>query len=312
MSRVLEELAAGRARFPGSLLLTGDSDERVESEAKRLAARLLCPGGDPEDACSACRRVLSGIHPDLLVVEPEGVQIRVERIREALAFGAGRPYEAPRRVAIVSRADLLGDEGANALLKSLEEPGRDLHWILTTTRPELLLPTIRSRCAAVALAPRTRGDREKEWRERGFSAADAADLARAAAGPDEAPQERLEEYRGRRAAVAEALAHGLARRSLPALLMLAEDLARGEDRELATIAAEMLADAAIGLDAPPVALRHAPAASAMREIAAAVPAEALRRAVLKAVDAPPDTRRGNLRMHWEALLLEMWEAGGKA
>ena len=309
---VLEELAALPGRFPRALLLTAGSERRLDEQARQLAARLLCPGEDPRAACESCRRTAAGLHPDLFVVEPEGVQIRLERVRDALAFAAGRPYEAGRRVAIVARADLLGDEGGNALLKSLEEPGRFLHWILTTTRPEILLPTIRSRCAAVALAPVPRAQREQAWRERGFSDAEAADLARTAAEPDDAGQVRLETYRRTRDRIAEALVEGIARGSLASLLLLAEEVARGEDREPSRIAAELLADAALGPDAPPAARRHAAVAGALHELAGAVPGEALRRAVLKATDAPPDTRRGNRRLHWEALLIELWEAATNA
>src|SRR5206468_3033411 len=120
---LLDRLAASPERFPGALLLTGPSEARLERESRRLAARLLCPGDDPDTSCRSCRRVTAGLHPDFLSVEPEGVQIRVDRVREALAFSAGRPYESARRVARIARADLLGVEAGNALLKSLEEPG---------------------------------------------------------------------------------------------------------------------------------------------------------------------------------------------
>ena len=74
------------------------------------------------------------------------------------------------------RAELLGLEAGNALLKALEEPGRHLHWILTTTRPEALLPTILSRCAMAPIPSPSRGQRRAVWRERGFSAEEAEDL----------------------------------------------------------------------------------------------------------------------------------------
>ena len=127
---VLERLAGSPEQFPGALLLSGHSEAELERESRRLAARLLCPGDDPDATCGSCRRVDAGLHPDFLSVEPEGVQIRVDRVREALAFSAGRPYESARRVARILRADLLGIEAENALLKSLEEPGERFRWIL--------------------------------------------------------------------------------------------------------------------------------------------------------------------------------------
>jgi len=146
----LDAIAADPETFPGALLLTGSSEPALETESLRLAARLLCPDDDAHAAapCGSCRRVLAGIHPDLLTIEPEGVQIKIDRVREALTFGAGRPYESSRRVVRILRADLLGLEAANALLKSLEEPGERMRWILTTARPESLPTTVRSRCAA--------------------------------------------------------------------------------------------------------------------------------------------------------------------
>ncbi|MGH9400291.1 MAG: DNA polymerase III subunit delta', partial [Thermoanaerobaculia bacterium] len=204
----LERLAAMPGRFPDALLLSGASEAALEIVAKSLAAALLCPGGDPTHRCGSCRRAGAGLHPDLFRAEPEGVQIKVERAREALAFGAGRPYEAARRVILVARAEMLGEEAANALLKSLEEPGARLRWILTTTRPEALLSTIRSRCVAVALTRSGAAGRAGLWRERGLSAEDAADLAQLAADEDEAAPD-LSALRQLRARLTAALEAGL-------------------------------------------------------------------------------------------------------
>src|SRR5437868_1029785 len=131
---LLERLVAQPERVPAALLLTGTSPVELERVSRRLAARLLCPEDDPEEACASCRRVRAGLHPDFLSVEPEGLQIRIDRVREALVFGAGRPYEAKRRVARILQADLLGLEASNALLKSLEEPGSRFRWILVSSK----------------------------------------------------------------------------------------------------------------------------------------------------------------------------------
>ncbi|HYB52294.1 MAG TPA: hypothetical protein VEG84_00370, partial [Thermoanaerobaculia bacterium] len=166
-SAVLERLAARPEIFPGALMLAGPEAAILEEEAMRLAARLLCPGDDPRAECGSCRRAVAFLHPDLMWIAPEGVQIRVDRIREAITFGAGRPYEAARRVAVIVEAELLGLEAANALLKSLEEPGAHLHWILTTSRPEALPSTILSRCAVAPIPAKTRAERVKAGRARG-------------------------------------------------------------------------------------------------------------------------------------------------
>jgi len=304
---VLEKLAAEPDRFPGALLLTGPSEARLEEESRRIAARLLCPGDDPRAECGSCRRVHAGIHPDFLSVEPEGVQIKVDRVREALAFGAGRPYESARRVARILRASELGIEGANALLKSLEEPGERFRWILTTSRPELLLPTIRSRCTPAALPAESPAAQAGAWVDRGFSEDDARDLVLFAREDDEPdPGARLSEGRELRQAVVSALEEGLVGGRPAVLVVLAEAVASLEKSE-AGLLARILADAALAAEAPQSqALRHRPVAGRLAEIARRTGPEALREAALAAADPPADNRRGNRRLHYEKVLLGLW------
>ena len=301
---VLERLAKTPEKFPGALLLTGPSAERLAEEARRLAAILLCPGDDKDRRCESCRRAIAGLHPDLTVVQQQGVQIRIDAVREALAFGAGKPYESSRRVAIVSRAEILGAEAANALLKTLEEPGKHFHWILTTTRAEALLSTVRSRCVAVALPSRSRGERIESWTSRGFSPEDSAELADIEVEDPRRAAEALEEHRAWRGNILAALEAGVSRRAAMPLLMLAEALVQAEPAE-ARLFPELLADAAVASAGPSELLRHRSSAAAILRIAQKVPAEVLRGAAIKAADAPPDNRRGNKRLHYESVLLDL-------
>lgn len=303
---LLEGLARRPEAFPGAVLLTGPSRDRLESEARRLGAALLCPGGHAGGTCDSCRRAAAGNHPDLFVVEPEGVQIKIDRVRQALVFAAGRPYESSRRVVLVLGAEELGLEAANALLKSLEEPGSHLRWILTASRPETLLPTIRSRCATVVVPAMSRSERAAFWSERGFVEADAADLALCAPAADtvEDPAGLLRDYREMREKILLALDSGLSGGSPVALLLLAEDVARSEP-PFSGLLAELLADAAIAAAASPDRVRHRSVAGPLAEIGRRRSSEALRRAALAAADPPPDTRRGNLRLHFEAALLDL-------
>jgi len=305
--RPVAERFSESVNLPGALLLTGSSEGALVQEATALAASLLCPGNDPERRCDSCRRVAQGLHPDLFVVAPEGVQIRVDRVREALAFAAGLPYESRRRVAIVVRAAELGAEAGNALLKSLEEPGTRFQWILTTARPETLLPTIRSRCTVVRVAPASAGERLTARRARGFSEEDAADLELFAVEGKESGAEELAEFRAWRTAVVEALESGLAAGHLPALVVLAETLARA-DSDRSRLLSELLADAAVSGSVSGDLLRHRAVAGPISRLARAVPHEAFARAALRAVDAPPDSRRGNRRLHFESLLLALFLA----
>jgi DNA polymerase III delta prime subunit len=305
---LLERLAGRPEQFPGALLLTGPSETLLESEARRLAAGLLCAGGDADsEASRECRRrVAAGMHPDLLVVLPEGVQIRIDAVREAVAFGAGKPYEAARRVAIVARADLLGLEASNALLKSLEEPGRHFHWILAATRAETLLPTIRSRCVSVPVALESRSDRVAAWLAGGFSAQDSDELAGLEPVTREEAPALLETHRRWRDEVLRAIGEGIARRRIAPLLLLAEALAHAPP-ERARLLAELLADAAVAAGTSSDLLRHKAVAGAIHDLARRRTPEALRRAALRAADVPADNRRGNKRLHYESVLLDLME-----
>ena len=253
IERILESLADAPERFPPALLLTASSEARLEKESRRLAARLLCPlgaaghardGERSEPPCSSCRRVEAGLHPDLLSIEPEGVQIRVDRIREALVFAAGRPYESTRRVARILRADLLGIEAGNALLKVLEEPGELVRWILTSTRPESFSrpfdPGAPRRAPGASLAERQRGGES-----RGFAEEDArARALRAGEGGIQWILSRRSRRTRHEADDPEALEEWLSRRRLVSLLLLAE-LSGLAPRSGGRLLAELLADAAL-------------------------------------------------------------------
>jgi DNA polymerase III delta subunit-like protein len=302
---MLERLASRPESFPGAVLLTGPSPAKLAEEARRLAAILLCPGADPEGRCESCRRATGGFHPDLAVVEPQGVQIRIDGIREAVAFGAGKPYESTRRVAVVSQADKLGLEAGNALLKSLEEPGRHFHWILTTTRADALPPTVRSRCVSVPVAREPRPQRIAFWQEQGFSAEEAVELSGLEPEPAEGARSALEEHRRWQSEIVAALVAGISDRRVAPLLLLAEALAQADSPQ-SRILPEILADAAAAGTSGEL-LRSRAVAGGILDLARRIPAETLRLAALKAADAPPDNRRGNKRLHYESVLLDLLE-----
>jgi DNA polymerase-3 subunit delta' len=117
--------------------------------AREFAARLLAQGAP--DPAGAQARALAGAHPDLTWVVPSGAhEILVSDIDEPVVAAATRtPFESSRRVFVIESADQLGDESANRLLKTLEEPPSFVHLILISDRLADVLPTIRSRCQLV-------------------------------------------------------------------------------------------------------------------------------------------------------------------
>ena len=130
-------------------LFHGPGGAGKRSAARAVAAELLAAGSpDPE---SARARVRSGTHPDLTWITPSGAhEILVSDIDGPVVASASKtPFESSRRVFVIERVDELGDEAANRMLKTLEEPASFVHLILLTDRLGEVLPTIRSRCQLV-------------------------------------------------------------------------------------------------------------------------------------------------------------------
>jgi DNA polymerase-3 subunit delta' len=134
--------------------------------AYRAARRLL---GAPEDRSHGIlgsspdhpvsRQIIAHAHPDLFVLERTGEDgkvrkvIPVEEARRISEFFSKSPASAPHRVAIVDAADDLNPFGANAILKTLEEPPAHGVLLIVSHAPGRLLPTIRSRCRRLAFPP---------------------------------------------------------------------------------------------------------------------------------------------------------------
>lgn len=122
--------------------------------AVRLAAAMQCTGSGsvPCGACSGCRKVMGGIHPDVITVnDPEHKLISVDVIRKMRADVFIRPNEGNRKIYMIEQD--MGEQAQNALLKILEEPPDYGVFLILTTNAEKLLPTIRSRCAQLHLGP---------------------------------------------------------------------------------------------------------------------------------------------------------------
>jgi len=146
LTRALEQGASHAYLFSGPTGV-GKSEAAIAFAAGLACADKGC------GACSTCRRVLEGLHPDVEVVAPEGNFIRKEEITEINLHAAYRPYEARAKAYVFLEADSFNAEAANAFLKTLEEPPGHVHFILVTDRPERLLPTIASRCLPVSFSP---------------------------------------------------------------------------------------------------------------------------------------------------------------
>jgi DNA polymerase III delta' subunit len=164
--------AIERDRVPHAYLFSGPVGAPLVETAQAFAAALNCQTerGVGCGECTACSKIASGIHPDVVTLVREGAAniVPIESVRTQVIGRIGLPpHEADTRVFIVEEATAMAPPAANALLKTLEEPpGRTL-FVLCTTAPEQLLPTIRSRCqrmrfaggAALVDADPSRGER---------------------------------------------------------------------------------------------------------------------------------------------------------
>jgi len=135
--------AAGQA-----YLFTGPAGSNKTSAAFALAQALVCPDGACRD-CEECRLAQRRKHPDVHFYSPEGDTYLIDQIREIIADTTMAPIRASRKVYILDRADLLGVQPANALLKTLEEPNANVVFILMGRTVDAVLPTIVSRCQVV-------------------------------------------------------------------------------------------------------------------------------------------------------------------
>lgn len=160
--------AEARGRIAGTYLFIGPEGIGKGTFAKALARSLTClaprPGLVACGACVSCLQAAAGSHPDIDIVEkPEDrstipleafIGDRENRMREGLCWRVLlKPALGKRRVAIILDADHLAEEGANCLLKTLEEPPDGAVIVLVGTALERQLPTIRSRSQIVRFSP---------------------------------------------------------------------------------------------------------------------------------------------------------------
>ena len=147
--------AIARGTLPPALLLAGPEGIGKRRTALAIAKTLNClelrTAGDFEidacGACASCRRIARGVHPDVIVLEPgETGTIKIDEIRDVIDRANYRPFEGRRRAVIVDQADTMMPAAQNALLKTLEEPRPGSVFVLVSSMPDALLPTVQSRC----------------------------------------------------------------------------------------------------------------------------------------------------------------------
>jgi DNA polymerase III subunit delta' len=167
-----ERLAQQRARLPHALLLTGPVGIGKRVFARAVAAGMLCES--PVAAfhacgqCQACRWLAGETHPDFRQLQPEAAEpaedddtrekrkkqdISIAQVRSLGDFINISAHRNGVKVVLIQPAEAMNANAANALLKSLEEPPPNTHFLLVSDRPHMLPATIRSRCRQLPLRP---------------------------------------------------------------------------------------------------------------------------------------------------------------
>jgi DNA polymerase III subunit delta' len=301
VSTLRRALAGGRVHH--AYLFDGPAGVGKELAAFGLAQALVCAtraeGGDRAcGTCSACTRAVPReettrpVHPDVVVLErglyepaqigrrtPESQDISIDQVRSlVLARAAYGPHEGRAKVFILRRAEELSVPAANALLKTLEEPGQKTHFVLLTAQASLLLPTILSRTQRVRFGYLPEATVTVILGGRGVEPARAAEIARLAGGSVETALGLAdpEESERRTAFVAQAL-RAIDAPDMGLALDLAEDAKKAKDALPLRIAALASAlgvrgAAAVGArgqegrDAGACAARYSLAISALGEL----------------------------------------------
>jgi DNA polymerase-3 subunit delta' len=148
LKRVLAE-----GRLAHAYIFLGPQGGRQEL-ALNLAKAVNClqnREGEPCEKCPSCRKISGLNHPDVQLIEPEGLSLKIGQMRRLQDQISLKPFEGKKKVHIIEEAEKMTPEAANSLLKTLEEPPGESLLILGTSNLFALFPTIISRCQLLKL-----------------------------------------------------------------------------------------------------------------------------------------------------------------
>lgn len=180
---VLQRAVAGDAHaMTHAWLFVGPPGSGRSNAAKAFAAALQCERGGCGE-CNDCRTALTGAHPDVTLHATEKLSIGIKEALDLAGRANMSPIQRRHKVMVIEDADRLTERGADALLKSIEEPAPKSVWILCAPSADDVIVTIRSRCRELRLVtPSVEAVTDLLIRRDGIDAALAAHSARVAQG----------------------------------------------------------------------------------------------------------------------------------
>ncbi|MCA8974785.1 MAG: AAA family ATPase [Planctomycetes bacterium] len=183
--------------LPHAMIVEGSRGVGKSTVIRWLAAALLCPSdldeSEPCGACRTCVAVGADAHADLHLVDrahddadrrdqkKSFYVIKIDQLRQVQERLARHAVSGRARVLVIADADCMEEPAQNALLKTLEEPGEATFVLLEATRPEKLLPTVRSRAQRLRVLPLSAAAIERQLQK---SVGAEFDIARAVAVAD--------------------------------------------------------------------------------------------------------------------------------
>jgi DNA polymerase III delta' subunit len=164
-------LALQKNRVPNSLIFSGPKGVGKRSLALVLAKAINCEKkkDDACEECPSCLAITGRRMPDVWTIEPEKQILQIDQMRAMRQAAYLRPMMSRKRIFIIDEAEKMNEAASNCLLKILEEPPLFSHIILLTANPDLILPTIRSRCQVLQFSPIGKKEIERVLAEKGYS-----------------------------------------------------------------------------------------------------------------------------------------------
>ncbi|MEP7730946.1 DNA polymerase III subunit delta' [Marinomonas primoryensis] len=147
-----------------ALLVTGADGVGQEQLAREIVKDLMCEGAQASACgqCHSCELMRADTHPDFRVLDGEASTIKVDQVRLLVKQINQKPQIGQNKVVLITHAQAMNINAANAVLKALEEPAPRTYFVLTSSQSTSLLPTIRSRCLLVSV-PTPTVDDVKQW-----------------------------------------------------------------------------------------------------------------------------------------------------